>query len=66
MPDEGRLTPGSIPLEPGWYEELDAKGTPTGVWVSVARGEPLPANPSGFFWQKAERPQHGNPIADAG
>jgi hypothetical protein len=64
MPAEGRLTPGSIPSESGWYEELNIDGTPTGVWVSVAKGERLPANPSGFFWQKAERPQQGKPTAN--
>ena len=63
MSDAGRLSPGSIPLEPGWYEELGPDGTPTGVWVTVAKGERLPANPSGFFWQKATRPQD-NPIAN--
>lgn len=61
MPDEERLNPGSVPLEPGWYEELDLDGTPTGVWVAVGRGERLPANPSAFRWRKAERPKQADP-----
>jgi hypothetical protein len=58
MPDEVRLNPGHTPPEAGWYEELDSDGTPTGVWVSVAKGERLPANPSGFLWRKAEPPRN--------
>jgi hypothetical protein len=64
MPNEERLNSGSIPLEPGWYEELDIDGTPTGVWVSVAKGERLPANPSGSLWRKAVRPRQASPATD--
>jgi hypothetical protein len=61
MPDQEWLHPGTVPLEPGWYEELDLEGTPTGVWVSLAKGERLPANPTGFLWRKAERPEQASP-----
>ena len=54
MREQQRFQPGTPVPEAGWYAELDAMGIPTNVWVSMAHGERLPANPGGVTWRKAE------------
>ncbi len=56
MPDDERLAPGAIAPEGGWYQELDASGKPTNIWVSVAQGDKLPASVANYFWRKAKLP----------
>jgi hypothetical protein len=34
----------------GTFEQRSVLGSPTGVRVTVARGEPLPNAPRGFTW----------------
>jgi hypothetical protein len=53
MREQQRFQPGTPAPEAGWYAELDAMGIPTNVWVSMAYGERLPANPGGAAWRKA-------------
>jgi len=38
----------------GIYEERNVLGAPTGVRISVAQGEILPAAPRGFTWRMVE------------
>jgi hypothetical protein len=38
----------------GAYEQRNVMGTPTGVRVTVAQGELLPAAPRGFTWKMIE------------
>ena len=54
MREQQRFQPGTPAPEAGWYAELDAMGIPTNIWVSMAHGELLPANPGGVTWRKAE------------
>jgi hypothetical protein len=64
MREQKRFQPGTPAPEAGWYAELDAMDIPTNIWVSMALGELLPANPGGANWRKAAsatpaRPEKG-------
>jgi hypothetical protein len=37
--------------ESGWYEPLNAFGTPTGVRIFIEQGAPAPAAPRGHVWR---------------
>jgi hypothetical protein len=42
--------PGTPAPSAGVYEQRNVLGTPTGVRISVAQGDELPAAPRGFTW----------------
>jgi hypothetical protein len=46
--------PGQPAPAPGTYEQINVFGSPTGVRVDVAHGQPLPAAPIGHGWAIAE------------
>jgi hypothetical protein len=48
--------PGSAAPLGGIYEQCSVLGTPTGVRITVARGQVLPAAPRGFTWRALELP----------
>ena len=75
MREQQRFQAGTPAPEAGWYAELDAMDFPTNVWVSMAHGERLPANPGGATWRRAEpatpakrerRPTYAKPRGDPG
>ena len=43
--------PGMRAPSAGIYEQRNVLGSPTGVRVTVAEGEELPAAPRGFTWR---------------
>jgi hypothetical protein len=54
MDKEHEHQPGDPAPVTGYYEELNASGTPTG-WVRfVQKGEPLPASQGGLTWRSTE------------
>ncbi len=46
--------PGAHAPSSGVYEQRNVLGTPTGLRVSIAEGERLPAAPRGFTWSVVE------------
>ena len=58
MPDATLMTEGYEPNDPapktGYYEELDARGRPTGYVVHARQGEALPGAAPGFTWRLTE------------
>ena len=56
MDEEGLLQPWTVPLEGGWFQEINAKGNATGVWVDVSQGNELPGCAPGFTWRKRTPP----------
>ena len=46
--------PGETAPAAGTYEQLNIFGRPTGIWVNVAHGHPLPSAPLGHNWTLAE------------
>jgi hypothetical protein len=46
--------PGMRAPTDGTYEQRNVLGAPTGVRVTVAEGEALPAAPRGFTWRMVE------------
>ena len=46
--------PGIRAPSAGTYEQRNVLGSPTGVRVTVAAGEVLPAAPRGFTWRMVE------------
>ncbi len=46
--------PGQSAPAPGTYEQINVFGTPTGIRVNVAHGQPLPAAPIGYGWAIVE------------
>ena len=49
------LLPGAQAPRRGEYEMLDAGGTPTGTYVQVAQGSPLPPAPPHSTWRLHQR-----------
>jgi hypothetical protein len=57
QPEREPMTVGEYPPRmrapsAGVYEQRSVLGSPTGVRVTVAEGEELPAAPRGFTWRK--------------
>jgi hypothetical protein len=48
--------PGAEAPSGGTYEQCSVLGSPTGVRITVARGQVLPAAPRGFTWRMVELP----------
>jgi hypothetical protein len=46
--------PGARAPSAGTYEQRNVLGTPTGVRITVAQDEVLPAAPRGFTWRKVD------------
>jgi hypothetical protein len=46
--------PGVRAPSAGTYEQRNVLGTPTGVRITVAQDELLPAAPRGFTWRKMD------------
>ena len=46
--------PGTAAPSGGIYEQRSVLGTPTGVRITVGRGQELPAAPRGFTWRVVE------------
>ncbi|HEY2619687.1 MAG TPA: hypothetical protein VGI78_20265 [Acetobacteraceae bacterium] len=46
--------PGMRAPSAGTYEQRNVLGTPTGVRVTVAQGDVLPAAPRGFTWRMVD------------
>jgi hypothetical protein len=50
----GEYPPGMRAPSAGTYEQRNVLGTPTGVRVTVAQGDLLPAALRGFSWRKMD------------
>ena len=48
--------PGTAAPTGGMYDQCGVLGTPTGVRITVERGQELPAAPRGFTWRAVELP----------
>lgn len=53
-------SPGALAPAGGIYEQCNVLGSTTGVRVTLASGQKLPAAPRGFTWRVVE------PLPDAG
>jgi len=54
--DSEWLPHGSVALTGAWYVQFDYDGKPTGIWISVGKGDRLPAfGPQGSTWRIAQR-----------
>jgi hypothetical protein len=49
--------PGTLAPSGGTYEQCNVLGTPTGVRITLARAQELPAAPRGFTWRVVELPR---------
>jgi hypothetical protein len=56
--------PGQSAPASGTYEQINVFGSPTGIRVDVAHGQPLPAVPVGYGWRIAENDAEKNAGAD--
>jgi hypothetical protein len=56
--------PGTAAPSGGTYEQCSVLGAPTGVRVTVARGQELPAAPRGFTWRAVESSPQQQSAAD--
>ncbi len=50
--------PGMRAPSAGTYEERNVLGSPTGIRVTLAQGDELPAAPRGFTWRIVEACQN--------
>ena len=48
------LKPGEPAPATGTYSEHNVFGTPTGNWIDVNNGDPMPPAPVGFTWRRVE------------
>lgn len=61
---QGRMSkpehsPGEFALAPGYYEQVNFFGQPTGICTSVKYGQPLPHAPIGHRWRLHLRAESG-------